>query len=71
MKNINISLSNTNYTRQVDTDIAIKKEQFEVLKSLVQKIEDGLFKENAAYIAIDGLLDRQVKLTITEYERSA
>ena len=69
MKNINISLSDTNYTRKASTDIAIEKEQFEVLKSLVQKIEDGLFRENAAYLAIDGLTDRQIKLTITEYEQ--
>ena len=69
MKNINISLSDTNYTRKASTDIDIKKEQLEILKSLVQKIEDGLFRENAAYLSIDGLTDKQIKLTITEYEQ--
>jgi len=69
MKNINISLSDTNYTHKASTDIDIKKEQLEILKSLVQKIEDGLFRENAAYLSINGLTDKQIKLTITEYEQ--
>ena len=70
MKIINIILSDTNYTHQAATGIELKREQFDVLKTLFQKIEAGLYEEDSAYIAVDGLLDKPVKLTITEFEQA-
>ena len=71
MKNIKISLSDTNYTEQAAIDINLNREQFELFKSLIQKVEYGLYKQRAAFMAIEGLLDDPVKLTITDYEQSA
>lgn len=70
MKNINITLSNTNYTEQAVTGINLNREQFELFRSLIQKIEGGLYEEDSAYISIDGLLGDTIKLRITEYENS-
>ena len=70
MKNIKISLSDTNYTEQAATDINLNCKQFELFKSLIQKVEYGLSEQRAAFMAIEGLLDDPVKLTITDYEQS-
>ena len=71
MKKIRITLTNTNYTKQAETPINVNREQFELLKALIQTIEDDLYKANAAYVEIEGILDGPVKLTITEYEKAA
>lgn len=70
MKNINITLSDTNYTEQAKSVMALNAEEFELLKKLVQKVEGRLFEQRAAYIGIEGLLNDPVKLTITEFEKS-
>jgi hypothetical protein len=71
MKKIRVTLTDTNYTKQAVTPINLNKEQFELLKTLIQKVEDDLYKANAAYVEIEGILDDPVKLTITEYEKAA
>jgi hypothetical protein len=68
MKTINISVSNTNFTSQDQTDLQLDKETCDLLKHLVQKIEERLYEEHAAYMEIEGLLGNSVKLTITEYD---
>ncbi|MFC1859787.1 hypothetical protein ACFL9U_17415 [Thermodesulfobacteriota bacterium] len=70
MKNINITLSDTNYTEQAVTGINLDRDQFELFRALIQKIEGGLYAEDSAYISIDGLLGDTIKLRITEYENS-
>jgi hypothetical protein len=70
MKNVNITLSDTNYTEQAKTVMALNTEEFELLKKLVQKVEGGLFEQQSAYLGIEGLLKDPVKLTITEFEKS-
>ena len=70
MKNIKISLSDTNYTEQAAAEINLNRKQYELLKSLIRKVEYGLFVQRAAFMAIEGLLDDPVKLTITDYEQS-
>jgi len=71
VKKIRVTLTDTNYTKQAATPINLNKEQFELLKTLIQKVEDDLYKANAAYVEIEGILDDPVKLTITEYEKVA
>jgi hypothetical protein len=71
MKKIRVTLTDTNYTKQAITPINLNKEQFELLKTLIQKVEDDLYKANAAFIEIEGILEDPVKLTITEYEKAA
>jgi hypothetical protein len=71
MKEIKITLSNTNYTQQASTKISINRDQHELLKTLIQKIEDGLYRERAAFVDIEGILDKPITLTITEYEQAA
>ena len=71
MKEIKITLSNTNYTRQASTTITLNHGQFEQLKTPVQKIEDGLFHERAAFVDIEGILTKPITLTVTEYEQAA
>jgi hypothetical protein len=70
MKNINITLSDTNYTEHAKTKLTLDPAQFEIFKELVQIIEGGLYEQRAAYIGIDGLFKDSVKLTITEIEQS-
>ena len=70
MRNVNITLSDTNYTEQAKTVVALNSEEFILLKKLIQKVEGGLFEQRAAYIGIEGLLKDPVKLTITEIEKS-
>lgn len=68
MKNINITLIDTNYTEQAKTDLRLDIGEFESFKKMIQKIEDRLHEQRATYIAIKGLLKNTVKLTVTEYE---
>jgi hypothetical protein len=68
MKNVRITLSDTNYTAKAVTEMNLKSKDFELLKSLIEKMEDGLYGESASFMAIEGLLDVPVKLTITECE---
>jgi hypothetical protein len=68
MKNVRITLSDTNYTAKAVTEMNLKSKDFELLKSLIKKMEDGLYGESASFMAIEGLLDVPVKLTITECE---
>jgi hypothetical protein len=70
VRNVNITLSDTNYTEQAKTVMALNAEEFELFKKLVQKVEGGLFEQQSAYIGIEGLLEDPVKLTITEFEKS-
>ena len=70
MKNINITLSDTNYTEQAKTDLKLDPTQVRTFKKLIQRIEGGLYEQRAAYIGIDGLFKDQVKLTVTELEQS-
>ena len=70
MKNINIRLSDTNYTEQAATLINLDPEQFKLFRLLIQKVEEGLSKEDSAYISIGGLSENKIKLRIIEYETS-
>ncbi len=70
MKNINITLTDTNYTEQANTDLELDLGEFELLKKMIQKIEDRLYEQRATYIGIKGLLKNPVKLTVTEFEDS-
>jgi hypothetical protein len=67
MKNINLQLSDDNRTVQAKTKISITPDTDSTLKTLVQKIEDGLYTQGAAYLSIEGLTKKPVVLTITEY----
>jgi hypothetical protein len=71
MRTVNISLSNTNYTEQAAMDIRLESREFELLKMLLHKIEDGLYSEGENYLAFDGLLNEPVQLTVTAYDQSA
>lgn len=71
MKEIRITLSNTNYTQQASTTITLNHGQFELLKTLVQKIEAGLFHERTAFVDIEGVLSKPITLTVTEFEQAA
>jgi hypothetical protein len=70
MKNVRITLSDTNYTATAVTEMNLKSREYELLKSLIKKMEDGLYKESASFMAIEGLMDAPVKLTITECEHA-
>ena len=70
MKNIHITLSDTNYTERAKTDLELDPGQFELLKKMIQKIEGGLYEQRAAYIGIKGLLKDPVILTVTEFEQA-
>ncbi|MDH4204869.1 MAG: hypothetical protein OEV45_05010 [Desulfobacteraceae bacterium] len=70
MKNIHITLSDTNYTERAKTDLELDPGQFELLKKMIQKIEGGLYEQRAAYIGINGLLKDPVILTVTEFEQA-
>ena len=67
MKDINLTLSDTNYTVQAKTNMSIAPDTNNTLKKLVQMIEDGLYTQGAAYLSIEGLMKKPVVLTITEY----
>jgi hypothetical protein len=67
MKTVSISLSNTNYTQQAAMQIHLDTKEFELLKSLFAKIEDGLYREGENYIAVEGLLHDPIQLTVTDY----
>jgi hypothetical protein len=67
MKDINLTLSDTNYTVQAKTNISLAQDSDNTLKTLVQMIEDGLYTQGAAYLSIEGLMKKPVVLTITEY----
>jgi len=71
MKNLKITLSDTNYTARAVTEMNLKTEEFELLKSLIKKMRDGLYAESASFMSIEGLTDVPVKLTITECEHTA
>jgi hypothetical protein len=66
MKNINLTLSDENYTVQERTKLSLAADTNKTLKNLVQKIEDGLYTQGAAYLQIEGLMKKPVVLTITE-----
>jgi hypothetical protein len=68
MKDISFSVSDNNYTIQAETKVSLDGNQDDTLKKLVHEIERGLFTEKAQYLCIDGLLNKRVVLTITEYE---
>jgi hypothetical protein len=68
MKNLKITLSDTNYTARAVTEMNLKGKEYELLKSLINKMRDGLYKESASFMSIEGLMDVPVKLTITECE---
>ena len=70
MKNINITLTDTNYTEQAKTDLELDLGEFELFKKMIQKLVEGLYMQRATYIGIKGLLKNPVKLTVTEYEES-
>jgi hypothetical protein len=70
MKNVRITLSDTNYTAKAVTEMNLKSKDFELLKSLIKKMEDGLYGESASFMAIEGLMDVPVRLTITECEHA-
>ena len=70
MKNINITLTDTNYTEQAKTNLELDFGEFELFKKMIQKIEDRLYEQRATYIGITGLFNNPVKLTVTEYEES-
>jgi hypothetical protein len=66
MKDIKLTLSDNNYTVQAKTNISLGQDSDNTLKTLVQKIEDGLYTQGAAYLSIEGLTKKPVVLTITE-----
>lgn len=68
MRQINITLSDTNYTEQANTELTLNPVQAKMLKELVRIIEGGLYEQRAAYIGIEGLFKDSVKLAITEIE---
>ena len=70
MKNVKITLSDTNHTARAVTEMNLKSKEYELLKSLIKKMEDGLYGESASFMAIEGLMDVPVKLTITECEHA-
>ena len=66
MKNINLTLSDNNYTVQAKTHINLDSDQDNTFKALIHEIEGGLFTAGAAYLSIEGLTKKPVVLTITE-----
>jgi hypothetical protein len=70
MKNIKLTLSDTNYTERAKTGLKLNDGQLKMFKELIQRIEGGLFEQRAAYLDIQGLFKNPVKLTITEIEQS-
>lgn len=71
MKTVSLSLSNTNYTEQAAMDIHLESEEFALLKKMFEKIEDGLYRESASYMSVEGLSQGPFQLTITEYQTLA
>lgn len=70
MKNVRITLSDTNYTARAVSEMNLKSKEYELLRSLINKMRDGLYEESASFMAIEGLMDVPVKLTITECEHA-
>ena len=66
MGNISFSLADNNYSTQGQTRVSLNSNQEHTLQELVREIERRLFKQNAQYLCIDGLLKKRVVLTITE-----
>ena len=66
MRNISFSLSDNNFSTHAKTRVSINSSQEDTLRKLVHGIEEGLFRERAQYLCIDGLLKKRVVLTITE-----
>ena len=52
-------------------DLRLESGEFELLKTLLQKIEGGLYSEGESYLEFDGLLNEPVQLTVTAYAQSA
>jgi hypothetical protein len=69
MKALTISLSN-NYTNQAAMNLTLNNGDFELLKNLVQKIEDGLYTDSENHLIIEGLSSNPIRLTISDYGES-
>ncbi|MBF0225668.1 MAG: hypothetical protein HQK76_09465 [Desulfobacterales bacterium] len=71
MEKIHITLTDNNYTVKEKTDIILDKSEGTHFKNLIKGIQDGLYAEKAAYLSIEGLIGKAIKLTITECENYA
>jgi benzoyl-CoA reductase/2-hydroxyglutaryl-CoA dehydratase subunit BcrC/BadD/HgdB len=67
MKNISLTLSDNNQTVQAQANVNLDDSQNDTLKKLVSEIEEDLFTQGAVHLSIEGLLDKPVVLTVTEY----
>ena len=69
MKAVTISLSN-NYTEQAAMNLTLNNGDLELLRNLVQKIEDGLYTDSENHLIIEGLTSSPVRLTISDCGQS-
>lgn len=69
MNVLNFKLSDDNYTVRAQTNLSLDRGKSDELRTLISFLEDGLSWEKAAYLTIEGLDKKPIKLTITEMDQ--
>jgi hypothetical protein len=68
MRNINLSLFDSNYTVRANANLSLSKSQDKELKEFFKKAEENLSWEGSNQIILKGLGGKPVVMTVTEIE---
>ncbi|MEW5734459.1 MAG: hypothetical protein AB1921_06370 [Thermodesulfobacteriota bacterium] len=66
MKNITLTLSDTNSTKRATASLTLSGEQARALETLLAEAKNGLYSEHAAVLGIEGLGKATVTLNVAD-----